>query len=392
MQFAPANDHFKELPFGLEILVIKDGIRSGNSARIIAVGDISFSGRIKRSIDARKNYDILFNEVLPLLQTGDLVFTNLETPLVNDSGDKNFVSDPVVASTLKNLGFNIINLANNHILDVGEDGLQNTLHVLLANGLQPIGAGCTKDEAKALHFSRVNGLSIGWLACGRTHVNQEYDHAGYWEYDEHEVLESIQISRDQVDFLILSIHAGLMYLDYPSPELKENIKHFFQAGANLVLIHHAHVLQGVEMDSRGNICCYNLGNFLFDITEGIVEIPLMQDEQTESAIFVFDIDRSGIQSAFAIPVFFDQDFFIHYAVDDRGKRILGRLSRISEDIKCDYASQFETQRAQRNAAPILSVLKHHLREHDYAYVFGLLKFIRLEHLKMFFRYFMNFRK
>jgi hypothetical protein len=132
-----------------------------------------------------------------------------------------------------------------------------------------------------------------------------------------------------------------------------------------------------------------LGNFIFDIKEGNVEISLMRKEQTESAVFVFDIGHSGIVSAFVLPIYFDDDFIIHWAEGQKGYEILARLKRISQDIQTDYKSLFDKQRAERNTGPIIEVLKYHIRHHNFSYVLKQLSRVRFEHLRMFYHFFVN---
>jgi gamma-polyglutamate biosynthesis protein CapA len=384
-----ANDFISGSKFNIKVLQLYDANKSNRIVRIIAVGDLGFSGRIHNHYSNSKNYKLIFNELLPLLGTGDIVFGNLETPLINDSINKMFASDPEIAPCLAAKGFNIIHLANNHILDHGEEGLLNTIRLLKENCVIPLGAGSNIPEARSLQVLEFHDLKIGWLGCGRTNIDQNFDSAGYWEYQVKDLIEEIHQSKSKVDFLVISIHAGLMYLDYPQPEIKDTVTRLFEAGAELILMHHAHVLQGVEVRDDGRICCYNLGNFIFDIKEGNVEIPLMRKEQTESAVFVFDIGHSGIVSAFALPIYFDDDFIIHWAEGQRGYEILARLKRISQDIRTDYKSLFDKQRAERNTGPIIEVLKYHIRHHNFSYVLKQLSRVRFEHLRMFYHFFVN---
>ena len=383
-----AKPIFKGLPDNLQALVLKNNNNfNKNIFRIIAVGDVGFSGRIQKTYGKAQTFGEAFSEVLPFLKTGDQVFCNLETPLFNEPAGMMFAGHSNGAKALKAAGFNIVHLANNHMLDHGVSGLANTLKLMDENGLNPLGAGYTLKEAKSLHIVETNGLRSGWLGCGRTLVKQKSSSPCYWEYDQEEILEVVKESKQKVDFLVLSIHTGLMYLDYPKPETKAFAEKLLENGVDLILMHHAHVLQSVQVHQNGGICCFNLGNFLLDIKEGNVEISIMAREQTESAVFVFDVDQDGIHSAFAVPVYLDDDFVIHWAEGMRGKRILERLIGISEVIKGDYSSLFEQQRVERNTGPMIEVMKFHLRHRNYSYLIKQIGRIRLQHLKMFFKYF-----
>jgi len=179
----------------------------------------------------------------------------------------------------------------------------------------------------------------------------------------------------------------MMYIDYPRPDHKKVAERLMAGGANLVLMHHAHVLQGIEVTSEGNVCCYNLGNFLYDWEEGDVLVPIMQQQQNEGAVFHFSFDKFGITRFLALPTWIDEKCCARWATGERGQGILQRLIRISKDLEGDFAASFERQRAERNMGPILRVLAFHARRMDWRYMLGALGRLRTEHFKMLFRWF-----
>lgn len=355
--------------------------------RLIAVGDIGFSGGVRKTCEASGNYEEIFSDLKPLINSGDLLFGNLETPLINNATPQQlFAGDPTAISALKSIGFKLLHLANNHVLDYGLSGFMSTIECLKLNKIIPLGVGETKNDAKNLIITDVNGIRIGWLGCGRTHIDQKDGSPVFWEFDEKELIYEVKISKSQVDILILSIHTGLMYLDYPKPEMKTFTEQLFNSGVNLILMHHAHVLQSVQVQQNGNTCCYNLGNFVFDWQEGNVVIPIMQKEQNESAVFVFDIGKKGVLQAVAIPTYIDEHFAIRWAINSRGQDILNRLLKISNDILVNYSELYEHQRVQRNSGPIIKVIVFHLKNRNWGYIREQLTHIRFEHIKMFWDY------
>ena len=189
-----------------------------------------------------------------------------------------------------------------------------------------------------------------------------------------------------MDVLIVSIHIGLMYMDYPRPEHKVMAERLMGNGADLVLMHHAHVLQGVQITSERRICCYNLGNFLFDWKEGNVQTPVMLREQNEGAVFVFDLDQKGVSAATAFPTWIDDDCRVRWATGERGLHILNRLARISLDLQGNFEVAFESQRATRNTGPILQVLAFHARHGNWRFLSDSLRRARWEHVKMLLRW------
>ena len=371
-----------QVPDHLPALKIFEREANGSLVRVCAVGDIGLSGRAALTAE-RTSAEALFEEVSSVLQEADISFGNLESPLASKIAPGKMFAGPVSgAFALQRAGFDLLHLANNHIADHGQAGLAETLTALQSAGIAALGAGNDVVSSRQLIRMNLNGLSIGWLGCGRTLLTQRSEGPVYWEFNEENLLAAVREARDSVDVLVVSIHIGFMYLDYPSPEHKELAERLMDNGAHLILMHHAHVLQGVQLTSEGRVCCYNLGNFVYDWEEGNVIVPVMVDEQNESAIFVFDFDKQGIAAATALPIWIDKSCSVRWATGDRGHRILDRLARISRDIEGDLRLRFEQQRASRNTAAILKVLVFNLKSGNWQYVINCVRRTRWEHLRM----------
>jgi len=387
LEFVSAQSIETFLPENLAALRLLDIPPEGPTVRICAVGDIGLSGRVGRALSSTGQSQRVFAEVAPLLGGVDVSFGNLESPLAGDIAPGSLFSAPVSGATLlKNSGFSLIHLANNHVYDYGRAGLVATCDAIEYAGIGTLGVGKTIAEAKQAVRTDTNGLRIGWLGCGRTLVSQDELGPNYWEFDEQELHRAVQQHRADVDLLIVSIHIGLMHMDYPRPEHKIIAEKLLDAGATLVLMHHAHVLQGVQVTSKRAVCCYNLGNFVFDWEEGNVKIPILVKEQNEGAVFHFVLDRNGIAQATAIPVWVDSDCAVRWATGARGQDILNRLSRISRDLECDYEAAFKRQRAERHTSSILKVIWFHLYRGNWSFVMNSAKQFRLEHLGMIVRW------
>jgi hypothetical protein len=373
------------VPENLSALLITDLPTVGPTVRLCGVGDIGFSGRIRDSLDTTS--DAILAEVAPLLQRTDLTFGNLETPLTGEIAPAQLFSAPALgASILKKSGFNLIHLANNHVYDYGQRGLAATIDIIRKADLVPLGVGDSPAESQALVRTDMNGLRIGWLGCGHTLVTQSDSGPNYWEFDEQELFMAVARKRADVDLLIVSIHLGLMYMDYPRPEHKIMAEKILDAGAHLILMHHAHVLQGIQVTSKGSMCCYNLGNFLFDWEEGNVKIPVMLREQNEGAVFHFVLDRNGIAQAAALPICIDHNCTVQWATGMRGVEILDRLIRISRDLEYDFDSAFKRQRAERHTTGIFKVMWFHVMHGNWSFILESIKKVRLEHVGMIMRW------
>lgn len=380
-----ANRIGPELPNDLPALEIVRRPVVGCTARLCAVGDLGLSGRAAATAKDR-GPDTLFAEVAPVLHTADIAFGNLETPLASDIAPGNMFAAPVTgAAMLQKAGFSILHLANNHVGEYGRTGLIATLAAVREAGILPLGAGDDFVAAQQVIRTDVNSLRIGWLGCGRTLLPQDETGPHYWEFNEAELMTAVACARPNVDVLIVSIHIGLMYMDYPRPQHKLMAERLMSSGADLVLMHHAHVLQGVQVTSQGRFCCYNLGNFLYDWKEGNVQTPVMLREQNEGAVFIFDVDKHGISAASAFPTWIDDDCRVRWATGERGLQILKRLHRISLDLQGNFAAAFEFQRASRNTGPILKVLAYHARHGNWRFLSNSLRRARWEHFKMIFQ-------
>jgi len=382
LEWVSARSMAAHVPFGLKALCFHRRPPAGQTVRLYAVGDIGLFGRAGTTAE-REGYAKLFQEVGPLLHTGDIVFGNLETPLLDWSPEEScFAAGRGSVESLKAGGFTLLHLANNHIYDLGTRGLTSTIVALEDTGIVPLGVGENRWQARQIVRTDRKGLRIGWFGCGRTLQLQAENGPHFYEFDHDELLEGVRQVRSEVDVLIVSIHIGLMYLDFPHPDHRALAERILAEGADLILMHHAHVLQGVEVADKGGVICHNLGNFLLDWEEGNISSTVMISEQKEGAVFLFDIDEEGICLAAALPTFIGDGCCVHWASGERGTAVLERLIRVSHALKGDYEPRFWHQRSQRNTGLIIEELWFHLCRGHWIVLLGMLRRIRIEHLRM----------
>lgn len=374
-----------EAPALLDALLIHERAADGPTVRLGAVGDVGFSGRVTERLaeklaDQPADQDP-FREVAPVLRAADLAFANLETPLVDEPRGRLFAAPLAAAPLLAGAGFDLINLANNHILDHGRDALEATRQALSELRIEVLGAGADARDAQRLVTRDIRGLRLGFLGCARTRQVQDASASGFWEYNPRVLEVAIRESRSAVDVLVVSIHMGYMFLDYPDPEQRRQVLALLEAGADLVLLHHAHVTQGVEVTEGGGVACYNLGNFLFDWREGTTHADENVWEQRSGALFLFDLDRQGVARASALPIHVDDDWTVRWATGEAGRKVLDRLERLS-DWNHETDELFHRQRAERNTGPVLSSVLRALRRGEVRAVLELVPRLRPKHLKM----------
>jgi poly-gamma-glutamate synthesis protein (capsule biosynthesis protein) len=237
---------------------------------IVAVGDIMLGGSAAPEL-AQIGYDRPFADVPELLQGAAVVFGNLEGPLT-DGGrpvpDKQYLfrSPPRrVAPALKRAGFNIVSLANNHTLDYGVEGLEDTIRALDGAEIKYAGAGRNLTEARRPAILKTAGATVAVLAYSLTFPEEFWAEAGRpgtaFGHEAH-VRADVAAARAQADIVIVSFHWG----QEGKTELREYQTQLgraaIEAGAAAVLGHHPHILQGVERYRHGAIL-YSLGNFVF---------------------------------------------------------------------------------------------------------------------------------
>lgn len=240
-------------------------------------GDVMF-GRFKdwgfRAIPAEKHDP--FTEVGSLIQS-DHMLCNLETPVMHDPPRKSqygttmrFVTSPDRVKTLLDAGVDTVTIANNHYFDMHEKGAAETPKCLAELGLRAIGASRQEGPYFRVEDVDVKGWKVGFIA-GATECNTDWDSAKYkspWtERDKigDALVPVIKAARADHDLVIVTVHWGKEYLDAPEKWQVRAAHKWIDAGADAVICHHPHVLQGIE-NYKGHIIAYSLGNFLFDNT------------------------------------------------------------------------------------------------------------------------------
>lgn len=230
-------------------------------------GDVMLDRGVKRELLRGRDQ---FRDTRDIFKNADIAFYNQETP-VTTRGEKydkpfNFRVPAEALSNVVSCGFDVCNLANNHSMDYGPDGMQDTLSNLDALGIAHAGAGMDAAEAEKPAILTRNGIRVGYLAAGDTWPLKYYaaeKHAGIAGIDTKLLAERIAALRPMVDYLVLSLHWGAEYLAKAEKYQIDQAHAFIDAGADLVIGHGPHVLQGVE-SYRGKAVFYSLGNFVFD--------------------------------------------------------------------------------------------------------------------------------
>ncbi len=257
-------------------LVLEDKVEVEDTAIILfAVGDIILDRGVELNIKKNGNGDFRFPflRIADDLKEADILFGNLEG-LISDQGENvgsiySFRANPEAIEGLKYAGFDVLSLANNHMLDYGRDALEDTFKRLKEAGIDYVGAGLNEQEAYSPLIKEVKETKIAFLAytdLGPESWKATNEYSGMaWinEEDMERVKKDIEKAKEESDILIISLHSGKEYSTTPSSFQSYFFKACIDAGADMGIGHHPHVVQDVEKYGDGWIA-YSLGNFVFD--------------------------------------------------------------------------------------------------------------------------------
>ncbi len=238
---------------------------------LAVVGDIMLSRVVADKITS-KGEDYPWVGIADWLSGADIVFGNLETPFTPGrrilTGEMIFRADPELAAVLKRYNFSVLSLANNHTMNFGVTGLLDTLAALRAAGIEYVGAGKDSIEAGAPVYFEKGGLRFAFLAYNDNDVvppgyEAGADKPGTAFMDIKAMERAVAGAKAEADFVIISMHSGVEYEGRHNRCQEDFARAAIEAGAELVIGHHPHVVQDVEL-YQGKYIFYSLGNIIFD--------------------------------------------------------------------------------------------------------------------------------
>jgi len=239
---------------------------------IIFVGDIMLSRGVAQKIKKHSDYNYSFLKIGDYLKSADFAFGNLETSLFKgrEIGPEEmlFRADPELADVLHDFNFSVVSLANNHTMNFGKKALEDTLINLLKVGVEYTGAGSSGIEAYNPCVITKKGIVFAFLAYTDSDVVPAFyfaatTTAGVARMDINKMAKAVKLAKERADFVIVSMHSGTEYKDEPN-QRQINFAHAaVDAGADLVIGHHPHIVQTAEK-YKDKYIFYSLGNFIFD--------------------------------------------------------------------------------------------------------------------------------
>ena len=273
---------------------------------VIALGgDTSVDGEFSDIFDWY-GIDWGWKEISPIFNAADIGFVNLET-CVSERGVSEkregfgFRTPPNKLPGFVDAGIDIVNLANNHTRDFGYDALLDTFDHLTEHGIEYIGAGRDYDEASALKIMERNGIKVGFVGYNSIMSSGDWyageDKAGIAGLNDSNTkafLQDLEEYDKQCDVLIVSVHWGLEETYELTSYQQTTARAFIDAGADVIIGHHPHVLQAIEFYKDKPIL-YSIGNLIFwhidDDLDGL------------SSVFELTVNKNGYVGLKLNPIF-----------------------------------------------------------------------------------------
>ncbi|MCS6829927.1 MAG: CapA family protein [bacterium] len=321
---------------GTNTTMSEPGISASSPATVMVTGDIMLVLGMARLL-RQHGAGYPFQKVHPLLTRADVLIGNLEAPFtardtptpyksvnsVRARRDYILRADPCWAQSLSFAGFDAVGLANNHLMDYQAGGLYDTMRILDNLGIAYAGAGRNLQEARRPATLTRKGLRIALLSyscilpVGSAATAVRAGIAPARGSGAEEIIrEDIRRARQAADLVLVSVHWGKQFSHYPDRTQRRLGRLFIDWGADVVVGHHPHVLQGIEV-YRGKVIAYSLGDF----------VNLSSREETAVLYLVVRRPRA-IDSASVIPLRLRRGQ-IHYADGRAWKATLARLDRLS---------------------------------------------------------------
>lgn len=328
--------------FSVQVLFAADS----SQISINFAGDVTFANHFERYVGTKYHYPFAqFSE----FAEADISVVNLENPLtrrgIPSTKQFNFRALPEYVRVLQQGGIDIVNLANNHTYDYSDQGLFDTIYYLDEAGIRHIGAGKNIQDAHQPVVITVKGVRIGFLAYYglRKHSDSHpatADSAGTALRKLKYIREDIRVLREKADCIIVNFHWGIEKEHYPEEDQIWFAHKTIDYGADLIIGHHPHVLQGIE-SYKDKFIVYSLGNFIFGGNSR---------KHETSAVFqaVIDTDTKTIADFKMIPI----------EINYWQPRILtGSRKKMVQDSLFKYSSIF-----QKNAFQTIPEIDLHLKK------------------------------
>ena len=297
---------------------------------LVAVGDVMLGRGVQKRSQTTSDPLYPFTKVAERLRRSHVTLGNLECAitLTGTPAKKPYVfrADQDAAKRLKEVGFTVISMANNHGGDFGREGLLNSLIHLSEAGIGVLGAGPNHEGASAPWITTLpDGTVVGII--GSSIIGSSYPvgrvNPGVHVCTSNRFLEEIKTAKSQCDFLTVFPHWGEEYTASPTESQRTMAHKAIDAGADAVIGHHPHWIQEVEF-YKGGLIVYSLGNFVFD--------QFQTEQTTEGLIFTGLISKGRLIQAYFDPVAIVHGAPEPFPLPPHPPALINRLTRIQKTL------------------------------------------------------------
>lgn len=253
---------------------------------------------------------IVSDELRKIISSADISICNFEGPL-HAKGALSHKTGPRLSQShdavkiLKDSGFGLFSLANNHIMDFGPEGLEETLSTCKKEGISTVGAGMNREEAFKPAVIRKDGSVISVFGFAEREfgaIDPSRDKPGYAWISDPLALNKVRDAKKNSDIVIVCVHGGNENVPFPSIQTQTMLRNFIDNGVDVIIGHHPHVPQGWEEYKNRHIF-YSLGNFFFDYPNGKIYprfewsicAKIVLKNRALSAIEIIPVERVGGQ-------------------------------------------------------------------------------------------------
>ena len=326
---------------------------------IIIAGDFSLQGRLTKCTDKDVLRHLLWGGV-GYCKLADYSIVNFESPITTNNlailKDGPSLKNPVEAiPVLKDIGFNVVTLANNHLKDYGSQGVLDTLRFCKEQGIMKVGAGESLEEARKPIILRKETLNIGILnVCEHEASIATESSPGAAPLELANLFYDIKELRKEVDKVIVIIHGGCEHYQLPTPRMKRDYHLIIDIGADVIVNHHQHCYSGYEI-YNGKPIFYGLGNFFFDNPRK------RTDKWNEGLLLKLDISMEDTHFELIPYNQCDQDPVIIIKEYDEVKDKIEELNAIIADDKLLNEHFEKLVESKKPLYPFLPYGNHYLR-------------------------------
>lgn len=289
--------------------------KSKSEFSIMVTGDIIPARSVNAKVLGLHDFNYPYEKTVSLLRQGDLVFVNLESPLIANCPTTLegmiFCGDERNVQGLNYAGVTVANLANNHLGNYGPSGVVVTANLLVKNNIAVTGNG--KPAIVNVKNKQFGFLGYNDIGGGNVRTADNIEQIG----------NDIKVLKKNVDFVVVAFHWGTEYTSNPTPRQIELAHNAIDAGADLIIGNHPHWVQGVEQ-YKGKFITYAHGNFIFD--------QMWSRETREGVVGKYVFDSNGLTGVSFYPVIIEDYAQPRFAAKEEALVILERMKESSKKL------------------------------------------------------------